>query len=148
MGTCIRLDLPQRGDEPFGIAREQNPRCVGKRFAAARDGKLDEHRADRREDGKHDRDDEKYLARLAVIAARAVRPCRRRKATAGKCRRSSEMMPARIAATVETRMSRLPTCESSCARTPCKLGLIEPLERALRHGNRGMLAGRGPSRTR
>ena len=54
-------------------------------------------------------------------------------------------MPARIAATVETKMSRLPTCESSCAKTPVELVLVQAREGALRDGHRrvlGVAAGR------
>ena len=61
--------FPERRNEPFGIAREQNAGCIGKRLATARDGELDEHRADWRENGKHNRDDEKYLPRLAIVIA-------------------------------------------------------------------------------
>ena len=71
-GNVVHLNFSKRGDQSLGITRKQNPRRIGKRFAAARDRKLDEHRADWRKNGKHNGDDEKNLTRLVVPATPAA----------------------------------------------------------------------------
>ena len=65
------------------------------------------------------------LSLFLLLPADTEKDARKKKSAA------SVTMPTSTTATVETTMSRLPTCESSCAMTPSQLALVHHRESPL-----------------
>ncbi len=79
-GRGIAGDLLERVRQPERVARELDARRVGQVLAVTRDGDLDEHGGDRREDRQHDGDDEEDRARAAALVAVAPAEAEERRA--------------------------------------------------------------------
>src|SRR3989344_7699728 len=68
----IAGDLLQSAGQPLRIAREKRSGSIGQELALPRDGKLQEHGEERRQDGEDDRRDEEKRLGLAPVIVVAV----------------------------------------------------------------------------
>ena len=130
MRSGRRLELPQRAREAVGIADELRPGGVGGVLAGAAHGHLDQEGRERGQDQLRS-----AAQRVATLASSSRPPPIGMKYA---IRASIEMAPARVAATVEMRVSRFRTWDSSWARTPSQLLAGHGSQDALRGRHRGV----------
>ena len=122
----VTVHFRQRVGQRTRIAGQLGAAAVGVVLARARNGELNQHRRDRREDQHQKRE---HWIRV---------PSSRRPKNMPKCA-SAEIAPAIVAVIVEVRMSRWLDVSELVRKHPAQLARGQQLDNAGRRGDRGVL---------